>query len=308
MDTAPKLSQSKLTFSLKSSSGTSTPPKVNSMEKGKVPDTVIKIASWNINGLKAVMSKGNLVYYLNKSNPDILCLSEIKISDAEIERESYLMTLEKLGYLCYYNCCKAKGGYSGTGILTKYKPMCVKYGFGIPKHDQEGRLLTAEFEKFYLLTCYAPNVGGNLNKLDYRTKEWDPDFRQYINELKKKKPVVLCGDLNVAHTEIDLSNPQKNHLQPGFTGQERKGFTELMNTGWIDTFRFLHPKDVKYTWFNNLHNGRMTGKGWRVDYFVVNSEIISAVKESTVDEKTAGSDHCPIEALFDVSKLPMIQT
>jgi len=249
------------------------------------------------------MKRGDLVYYLNQTKPDIICLNETKITESDLEKEKSLEILEKLGYFCYYHCCQSKNGYSGTAILTKYKPLGVKLGFGVSKHDVEGRVITAEFENFYLVACYAPNLGSE-ERIDYRVKEWDPDFRSFLDGLKLKKKVVLAGDLNVTHKPIDLGKtPWWQKMYPEWETPWRKSFCEFLESGWVDTWRKAYPGVVKYSSFDTKLNGRVKNIGSRVDYFVVTREVEEAVRESEIDERTVGSDHCPIVLVLDGSRL-----
>lgn len=262
---------------------------------GKFNKDEVKISSWNINGLRAVLKKNEIENYISKEKPDIYCLNETKIDKEALDAEQIGKLLPK-GYFQYWNCCKCSKGYSGVAVFSLVKPISVQADLGIPEHDQEGRTLTLEFEKFYLVSCYVPNAGEKLVRLDYRTKKWDPAFRNYLNELKKKKHVILCGDLNVAHHEIDISNPKGNLRSAGFTVEEREQFTKLLDTGFVDSFRKLYPKEVKYSYWSMRSNARASNKGWRLDYFVVNQECFDkGVKDSLINNTVYGSDHCPIE-------------
>lgn len=268
---------------------------------GKIPDAKIKITSWNINGLNAVTKKGELQKYLNQEQPDILCLNEIKCGKDKYIKENLEKVIPK-GWNEIWNY-SMRPGYSGVAIFSKFKPASVKLDLGISKHDQESRTLTAEFEKFYLVACYVPNAGQGLKRLSYRVKEWDQDFMNYLTELGKKKPVILTGDLNCAHKEIDIANPKSNLKSAGFTVEERAEFGKLLETGFVDTFREMHPTDVKYSYFSNFGGARAKNVGWRLDYFLVSKKIYEkgAVLESDINTKVYGSDHVPIEMTLDVS-------
>ena len=203
-------------------------------------------------------------------------------------------------YHLYFNCCKTQKNYSGTGIASKYKPISVLMDLGIKKHDHEGRTIALEFENFYLVSCYVPNAGQKLVRLDYRTKEWDIDFRNFLKNLNREKHVIWCGDLNVAHNEIDLYDPKGNkNKTAGFTDKEREQFTNLLNEGFVDTFRELHPDVVKYSWWSMRTQARKDNKGWRLDYFVIDSDGMNGVKDSLINNDIEGSDHCPIELIYN---------
>lgn len=270
---------------------------------GKIDKDIIKISSWNINGLRAVLKKNEIENYISKEKPEIFCLNETKVDKEALDAEQIGKQMPK-GYFQYWNCCKCSKGYSGVAVFSQYKPLSVKADLGIPEHDQEGRTLTLEFEKFYLISCYVPNAGEKLVRLSYRTKKWDIAFRDYLNELKKKKHVILCGDLNVAHHEIDISNPKGNLRSAGFTVEEREEFTKLLETGFVDSFRELYPKEVKYSYWSMRSNARASNKGWRLDYFVVNKDCFDkGVKDSQINNNIHGSDHCPIELTLKVKEL-----
>nr|WP_276939991.1 exodeoxyribonuclease III [Helcococcus sueciensis] len=245
----------------------------------------MKIISWNVNGLRAVMNKG-FMDYLNQEDPDIICLQEIKLSEGQL-------ALDLENYYEYYNYAEKKG-YSGTAIFTKTEPLNVNYGIGIEEHDKEGRVITAEYDDFFLVTCYTPNSKRGLLRLDYR-QEWEDDFRNYLLELNKTKPVVLCGDLNVAHKEIDLKNPQSNRKNAGFTDEERSKFQELLDAGFIDTFRYFYP-DIPdmYTWWSYITKARDRNVGWRIDYFVVSKDFEDKLLDASIHMEQLGSDHCPV--------------
>ncbi|MGY3776115.1 exodeoxyribonuclease III [Helcococcus sueciensis] len=245
----------------------------------------MKIISWNVNGLRAVINKG-FMDYLNQEDPDIICLQEIKLSEGQL-------ALDLENYYEYYNYAEKKG-YSGTAIFTKTEPLNVNYGIGIEEHDKEGRVITAEYDDFFLVTCYTPNSKRELLRLDYR-QEWEDDFRNYLLELNKTKPVVLCGDLNVAHKEIDLKNPKSNRKNAGFTDEERSKFQELLDAGFIDTFRYFYP-DIPdmYTWWSYITKARDRNVGWRIDYFVVSKDFEDKLLDASIHMEQLGSDHCPV--------------
>ena len=245
----------------------------------------MKFISWNVNGLRAVYKKRFLDFF-NKINADIFCIQETKMQEGQIK-------LELEGYNQYFNYATRKG-YSGTAIFTRIKPKNVTYGIGIEEHDQEGRVITLEFEKFYFITCYTPNSGRELARLDYRMT-WEEAFRKYLKELDKKKPVIICGDLNVAHKEIDLKNPKTNRRNAGFTDEEREKMTELIKAGFTDTYRYLYPnKENVYTWWSYMGQAREKNVGWRIDYFLTSDRIKSKIKETYIYDEILGSDHCPI--------------
>ena len=245
----------------------------------------MKFISWNVNGLRAVYKKGFLDFF-NKINADIFCIQETKMQEGQIK-------LELEGYNQYFNYAIRKG-YSGTAIFTRIKPKNVTYGIGIEEHDQEGRVITLEFEKFYFITCYTPNSGRELARLNYRMT-WEEAFRKYLKELDKKKPVIICGDLNVAHKEIDLKNPKTNRRNAGFTDEEREKMTELIKAGFTDTYRYLYPdKENVYTWWSYMGQAREKNVGWRIDYFLTSDRIKSKIKETYIFDEILGSDHCPI--------------
>lgn len=246
----------------------------------------MKLISWNVNGLRACVGKGFLDYF-NELDADMFCLQETKLQPHQIE-------LDLPGYEQYWNSADKKG-YSGTAIFTRVKPLNVTYGINIDEHDHEGRVITAEFDKFFLVTCYTPNSQRELARLEYRMK-WEDDFRAYLLELNAKKPVILCGDLNVAHKEIDLKNPKTNRRNAGFTDEEREKMTALLDAGFTDTFRYLYP-DVTdaYSWWSYMGKARERNTGWRIDYFVVSSSLDSEIKEAKIHPQIFGSDHCPVE-------------
>ena len=245
----------------------------------------MKLISWNVNGIRACVTKGFLDFF-KEVDADIFCIQESKLQEGQIN-------LELEGYHQYWNYA-VKKGYSGTAIFTKKEPLNVFYGLGIEEHDNEGRVITLEFENFYMVTVYTPNSKNELLRLDYRMT-WEDAFREYLKELDSKKPVILCGDLNVAHKEIDLKNPKTNTRNAGFTIEERDKFTELLNAGFIDTFRYLYP-DVTgmYSWWSHRFKAREKNAGWRIDYFVVSNSIKDKIKEAKIHTEILGSDHCPV--------------
>lgn len=251
------------------------------------------ILSWNVNGIRAVLKKG-FEAFLVESNHDIVCLQETKISEDLVHGFQF----ENYPHLIW-NCAEKKG-YSGTAIFSKQAPLSVKKGIGIEKHDKEGRVISAEFEDFYLVTVYTPNAQGHdenrrPKRLDYRTKEWDVDFLNFILELEKSKPVIFCGDLNVAHKEIDLANPSTNRKNAGFTDEERQGFQSILDAGYLDIFRELHPDTTDaYTWWSYRANARANNVGWRIDYFCVSEKLRAHVASTKNLTSVLGSDHCPI--------------
>lgn len=251
----------------------------------------MRLISWNVNGFRAVMSKG-FVEFFNTVNSDVFCLQETKLQDGQV-------SLELPGYTQYWNYAEKKG-YSGVAVFTRIIPINVTCGIGIPCHDTEGRVITLEYPGFYLVCCYTPNSQEALKRLDYRMK-WEDDFRMYIISLNTKKPVVLCGDLNVAHQEIDIKNPKTNRMNPGFTDQERKKMTQLLESGFIDTFRALHPNEVDaYSWWSYRFHAREKNVGWRIDYFIVSEALRASIKSASIKSDIMGSDHCPIELELDV--------
>lgn len=246
----------------------------------------MKMVSWNVNGLRAIVKKG-FEDIFSDFDADFFCLQEIKLQEGQID-------LEFDEYYSYWNYAEKKG-YSGTAIYTKHKPLNVYYGLDIEKHDLEGRLITLEYEDYYFLTCYTPNAQGELKRLDYRL-EWENDFRDYLNRLSKEKSVILCGDLNVAHQEIDLKNPNQNRQNPGFSIEEREAFSELIENGFIDTFRFFYPNlEEVYSWWSYRYGARKRNAGWRIDYFVTSKDLSSRLNDAVIHTDIMGSDHCPVE-------------
>lgn len=251
----------------------------------------MKLISWNVNGLRAAMNKGFKEFF-DEIDADIFCVQETKLQEGQIDFKP-----EK--YKVFWNSA-IKKGYSGTAIFTKIKPINVTYGINIEEHDQEGRVITIEYEKFYLVNCYTPNSQRELTRLEYRMK-WENDFRKYLKKLEKTKPVILCGDLNVAHNEIDLKNPKTNRHNAGFTDEERSQMTNLLNSGFIDTFRYLYPdKKDEYTWWSYMFHAREKNAGWRIDYFIVSDSIKEKIKDSKIHANIFGSDHCPVELQIDL--------
>ncbi|MBC6972110.1 exodeoxyribonuclease III [Bacillus sp. Xin] len=252
----------------------------------------MKFISWNVNGLRAVIAKGGFIEYLEEVDADIFCLQETKLQSGQID-------LNPEGYHVYWNYA-VKKGYSGTAILSKKEPLSVTYGLGIEEHDQEGRLITLEFEDFYMLTLYTPNAKRGLERLDYRL-EWEDDFLTYIKQLDKKKPVIFCGDLNVAHKEIDLKNPKTNRKNPGFSDQEREKFNRILDEGFIDTYRYLYPdREGAYSWWPYRMNARTKNIGWRLDYFIVSERLKNKIVDAKINSEVMGSDHCPVELNLEI--------
>lgn len=251
----------------------------------------MKMVSWNVNGLRACVTKG-FVDIFNKLDADIFCLQETKLQEGQID-----LPLE--GYYQYWNYAEKKG-YSGTAIFTKKEPLAVTNGIEIDEHNTEGRVITLEFEDFFFVTCYTPNSQNELKRLDYRMK-WEDDFREYLLRLNKKKPVILCGDLNVAHNEIDLKNPKTNRKNAGFSDEEREKMTKLLNSGFTDSFRYLYPdKEGIYSWWSYRFNARKNSAGWRIDYFITSDSIKDKIIDSKIHTDIMGSDHCPVELDIDL--------
>lgn len=246
----------------------------------------MKFISWNVNGLRAVAGKG-FADIFKELDADIFCLQETKMQAGQLD-------LQFDGYQSFWNYADKKG-YSGTAIFTRHTPLSVTYGIGIDEHDHEGRVITLEMEDFYLITAYVPNSQDGLKRLDYRMK-WEDDFRNYLLELDKKKPVIVCGDLNVAHKEIDLKNPKTNRMNPGFTDQEREKFTALLDSGFTDSFRFFFPDlEGAYSWWSYRFQARAKNTGWRIDYFVVSNRLAERMESAAILNEIMGSDHCPVE-------------
>lgn len=251
----------------------------------------MKLISWNVNGLRAAVTKGFMESF-NELDADIFCLQETKLQPDQI-------SLELPGYEQYWNSA-VKKGYSGTAVFTRIKPLSVTNGIGIEEHDQEGRVITAEYDNFYLVCCYTPNSQRELARLDYRMT-WEDAFRNYLLELDKKKPVILCGDLNVAHQEIDLKNPKTNRKNAGFSDEERAKMTELLGAGFTDTFRHLHPDAIEqYSWWSYMGKARERNTGWRIDYFITSKRLDDKIQEAKIHQQIFGSDHCPVELVIDL--------
>ena len=250
----------------------------------------MKLISWNVNGLRACIGKGFLDF-VNFIDADVICLQETKL-----QPEQAVFELE--GYHRYFHSADKKG-YSGTAVLTKEEPLSVVFGFGDDVHRHEGRVITAEYPEFYLVCCYTPNSQDGLKRLDYRMT-WEDAFRAYLLELDAKKPVILCGDLNVAHTEIDIKNAKTNRMSAGFTDQERAKMTELLAAGFTDTFRAVHPDEVKYSWWSYRFHAREKNAGWRIDYFIVSQRIADKIRAAEIHNEVFGSDHCPVELVIDL--------
>ena len=246
----------------------------------------MKLISWNVNGLRACLGKGFLDFF-NAENADVFCLQETKMQPGQAD-------LDLPGYEQYWNSAVRKG-YSGTAVFTRIPPLSTAYGIGLPEQDSEGRAITLEFEDFYLVTVYTPNAQRELTRLDYRM-EWEDAFRAYVKALDEKKPVVICGDLNVAHEEIDLKNPKPNRGNAGFTDEERQKLTELLASGFVDSFRALYPDAVgAYSWWSYMYHARATTAGWRIDYFLVSERLRGEIRDSRIRAEIFGSDHCPVE-------------
>lgn len=246
----------------------------------------MKLISWNVNGLRAVVGKG-FVDIFNALDADVFCLQETKLQAGQIE-------LDLSGYEQYWNYAERKG-YSGTAVFTRIKPLSVTYGMGIEAHDTEGRMITLEYETFYLVNVYTPNSKDGLARLPYRM-EWEDDVRAYLKKLEQTKPVVLCGDLNVAHEEIDLKNPKTNRKNAGFSDEERAKMTEMLSEGFIDTFRYFYPdKTGEYSWWSYRFNARKNNAGWRIDYFIVSEALKDRLVSASIHQEIFGSDHCPVE-------------
>ena len=248
----------------------------------------MKFISWNVNGLRACVGKG-FADIFRSLDADFFCLQETKLQEGQID-------LAFDGYTSYWNYAEKKG-YSGTAIFTRHTPLSVRYGIGIEMHDYEGRVITLEMPDFYLVTVYTPNAQDGLRRLDYRM-EWEKDFREYLLRLDAQKPVVVCGDMNVAHQEIDLKNPKTNTRNAGFTDEERSQFTALLNSGFVDSFRCLHPTDITYSWWSYRFKAREKNVGWRIDYFVVSERLANSMKGASIHTDILGSDHCPVELVL----------
>ena len=246
----------------------------------------MKLISWNVNGLRAIWNKGFEDIFKNL-NADIFCIQETKMQEGQLN-------VMFDGYKAIFNSAEKKG-YSGTAIFSKIDPISISKGIGVDIHDTEGRVITAEFENFYLVNCYTPNAQRELTRLEYRM-EWEDCFREYLKKLDSKKPVILCGDLNVAHKEIDLKNPKTNRGNAGFTDEEREKFTKLLESGFVDSFRYLYPNKIdSYSWWSYMGRAREKNIGWRIDYFVVSERVKNKIKEAKIHSDIMGSDHCPVE-------------
>lgn len=251
----------------------------------------MKLISWNVNGLRAVVNKGFMDFF-KEIDADIFALQETKMQEGQLE-----LILD--GYYQYWNSAEKKG-YSGTAIFTKEKPLNVSYGLGIEEHDKEGRIITLEFEKFYFVDCYTPNSKRELERLEYRMV-WEDEVRKYLKKLDKTKPVIYCGDLNVAHEEIDLKNPKTNRHNAGFTDEERNKMSQLLSEGFTDSFRYLYPdKENCYSWWSYMGHAREKNIGWRIDYFIVSKTIEEKIKDSIIHDDVMGSDHCPVELDIEI--------
>ena len=253
----------------------------------------MKFISWNVNGLRACVGKGFMDHF-SAMDADFFCLQETKLQAGQID-------LPLQGYHQYWNYAEKKG-YSGTAIFAKHPALTVTTGIGVPEHDTEGRVITLEYEDFYLVTCYTPNAQRELTRLDYRM-EWEAAFLDYLKDLDSRKPVILCGDLNVAHQPIDLKNPGANKRNAGFTDEERSAFTRLLENGFTDSFRYLYPeKTGAYSWWSYMFNARANNAGWRIDYFVVSNRLADKIQEAAIHPDVMGSDHCPVELDLDFKK------
>ena len=246
----------------------------------------MKFISWNVNGLRACVKKG-FTEFFEQTDADFFCIQETKLQEGQID-------FEPEGYFCYWNYA-VKKGYSGTAIFAKKEPLSVQYGIGIEEHDQEGRVITLEYENFYMVTVYTPNSQSELARLSYRM-QWEDDFRAYLQQLDEKKPVIMCGDLNVAHQEIDLKNPKTNRHNAGFTDEERECFTRVLQSGFIDTFRYFYPDQENiYSWWSYRFKAREKNAGWRIDYFIASPQLESRLEDGKIHTDILGSDHCPVE-------------
>lgn len=251
----------------------------------------MKLISWNVNGLRAAMGKGFMDTFA-QLDADAFCLNETKLQPGQIE-------LDLPGYHQYWNSAEKKG-YSGVAVFTRQEPLSVRYGIGVDEFDHEGRVLTLEMPQFYLVSCYTPNSQDGLKRLEYRMR-WEDAFLSYLKSLEREKPVVLCGDLNVAHQEIDIKNPKSNRMNAGFTDQEREKMTRLLNAGFVDTFRALHPDEMgAYSWWSYRFHARENNAGWRIDYFIVSESLREHVREAAIHPEIFGSDHCPVELVLDI--------
>jgi exodeoxyribonuclease-3 len=256
---------------------------------------MLHIANWNVNGIRSIIKK-DFVKDVQQMNPDILCFQETKAAVEEVRNALTLLP----GYHVYVNSSKARKGYSGTAIISKEEPINVSYDIGVEEFDQEGRVITAEYATFFLVTVYTPNAGEGLARLDYRER-WDVEFNNYVSWLKKRKPVIICGDLNVAHQPIDIARPKENYNKSaGYTQREIDGFVRLLEAGFVDSFRRFYPDTVKYSYWNYLFSARAKNVGWRIDYFLVDEGLIDAVEDAFVYNEYFGSDHCPVGIKINV--------
>lgn len=255
----------------------------------------LHLVNWNVNGIRSIIKK-DFIKDVKAMAPDILCLQETKASSEEVKSALELLP----DFKTHVNSCKTKKGYSGTTIMTRVEPMSVVCDMNVEEHDQEGRVMTAEFANFYLVTVYTPNAGEELKRLDYR-EAWDATFRNYLVQLQQKKPVIVCGDLNVAHQPIDITRAKENYNKSaGYTQREIDGFTKLLGSGFVDTFRRFYPEEIKYTYWNYLFNARSRNVGWRIDYFLVSESIIGKVKDAMIYNEYLGSDHCPVGLRIEI--------
>ena len=251
----------------------------------------MKLISWNVNGLRAVMGKGFMDFF-NQAGADIFCLQETKMQEGQLDAQFE-------GYRSYWNYAEKKG-YSGTAVFSRLEPLSVTYGMGIDEHDHEGRVITLELDSFFLITVYTPNSQDGLRRLEYRMK-WEDDFRAYLKKLEEKKPVIVCGDLNVAHREIDLKNPKTNRKNAGFTDEERAKFTTLLDSGFTDTFRYFYPEQEGiYSWWSYRFKAREKNAGWRIDYFLASASLNDKLKGAAIHTDIFGSDHCPVELTIEL--------
>ncbi len=270
-------------FIIQHSTFNTTPHSTFNIQHSTLPK--MKFISWNVNGLRACVGK-DFENQFKELDADFFCLQETKMQEGQLN-------LQFEGYESYWNYAEKKG-YSGTAIYTKHKPLNVSYGMGVEEHDHEGRIITLEYDRFYLVTCYTPNSQTELKRLDYRMT-WEDDFRKFLKSLDAKKPVIICGDLNVAHEEIDIKNPKTNRRNAGFTDEEREKMTVLLNDGFTDSFRYLHPDEVTYSWWSYRFKAREKNAGWRIDYFLVSDRIKEQITEAKIHTEIMGSDHCPVE-------------
>ncbi len=250
----------------------------------------MKLISWNVNGIRAALKK-DFLGFLESEDPDVICLQETKARPEQVD-------LKLENYHMFWNSAEKKG-YSGTAIFSKIKPLNVTNGIGMDRHDTEGRVITAEYDKFFLVTVYTPNSKRGLLRLEYRV-DWDQDFLNYVKKLEDTKPVIFCGDLNVAHKEIDLKNPHNNSLNPGFTIEEREGFDNIESKGFVDTFRHFYPDKIQYSWWSYMHQARTKNIGWRLDYFCTSNILNEKLKDAVILDQVLGSDHCPVKLTINL--------